>query len=80
MPGPGERTVDIYHGNSWRLFPELEGHLRVMGRGGWRSRHGTDNRLLIDFQPTDDSDGCAYWALSGDVTDAELLRIAQELH
>jgi hypothetical protein len=67
------RSLELYHGNAWRLDRTLEGEVAVLGQPGWISHMNSSGEPIIDFRVGPVDDPCAYWAITGVRLDRETL-------
>jgi hypothetical protein len=75
----GNRSIDIYNGNFWRLASAAKRTVSVLGASGWLSALG-DGTPAVDFTIFGQGDVCDHWALRGiGLTDAELVAVAESL-
>jgi len=75
--GDGDRRIDVYNGNFWRLASTAKRPVPVLGTSGWLSTLG-DGRAAVDFTIFGQGDVCDHWAIVG-LTDAELVAVAESL-
>ena len=80
LGGDGDRRVNLYHGNSWRLAIIPKEETALLGRPAVVSAFKSDGRVIVEFQVDSTGSGCDWWAVAGHgVSDETILRVAQGL-
>ncbi len=79
LRGVGDRRVNLYHGNSWRLAPIPRRDLTVLNRPGVLSVF-SDGDVLVEFQVASTGSACDWWGIAGvQMPEEVVLRVVQQL-